>query len=156
MARRRIWALVRKRSRGGVAHNAGPHLTQHETDHHIRIPWVLGSHENERSCEVFELPVPLLDDAATRLLAPLPFHYYGSRYSRRRQQMLITGYASSSSCFPRFPPSPRLHCLRFSLMSSLSLLTHQHILHLGTGPHGNQIRIQVLLRRRVSEEWAIE
>lgn len=104
MARRRIWALVRKRSRGGVAHNAGPHLTQHETDHHIRIPWVLGSHENERSCEVFELPVPLLDDAATRLFAPLPFHYHGSRYSRRRQQMLITGYASSSSCFPRFLP----------------------------------------------------
>lgn len=100
-----------------MAHNAGPHLTQHETDHHIRIPWVLGSHENERSCEVFELPVSLLDDAATRLLAPLPFHYHGSRYSRRRQQMLITGYASSSSCFPRFHPAS---------IVSVSLLCHPH------------------------------
>jgi hypothetical protein len=58
--------------------------------------------------------------------------------------------------FPDFTPPPRLHCLCFSLMSSPSLLTHQHILHLGTGTHDNQIRIQVLLRRTVPEERASE
>ena len=57
-----------------MAHNAGPHLPRHETDHDIDVAWVLGSPEDEGRGAVFELPVLVLDDTVAGVLSAVCVH----------------------------------------------------------------------------------
>lgn len=56
--------------------NAGPYLTQHETDHHLHNSSLPGSHENEAGCsKISELSVLVLDYALARFPPPFYLHH---------------------------------------------------------------------------------
>lgn len=87
----RIWEGL---SCGGdeVAHNAGPHLPQHETDHDIDVAWVLRSPEDEECGAIHELPVPVLDDTVAGILSAVFVHHDRAGEARGCTQLHIVGY----------------------------------------------------------------
>jgi hypothetical protein len=60
---------------GWLAHNAGPHLTEHETDHCINNNRIPGSYEDQRCSEISELSMPVLDYATACFPPPLCLHH---------------------------------------------------------------------------------
>jgi hypothetical protein len=73
-----------------VAHNAGPHLPRHETDHDIDVAWVPGSPEDEERGAISELPVPVLDDTVAGILPAVFVHHDRAGDAGGRPQLHIS------------------------------------------------------------------